>query len=131
MTRETLAVGHSDDAEWLRFWALDDFRDGSMLRRVVLTASQTEEAEIVATGAACSVTAAGGPRYLPHPGIRFVPIDGAPGSTLAIAWRSGQRSPLVERFLAAAADVRDRETGLLAVIEHPFDAPPAAHNRTV
>lgn len=130
MLREKLAVGRTDDAEWMRFWALDEFRDGTAARRVVLTASQTEEAEIISTGASCAVTAAGGARYLPHPGIRFVPIEDAPGSVLAIGRRAAHASPLVDRFLAAATDVRDREVGLLAGIERPFD-PPVSHNQTV
>jgi len=122
MAKEILAVGRSDDTEWQRFWALDDYRDGDADRRILRTASQTEEVEIIAAGAACAVTVAGAARYLPHPALRYVPVEGVEGSPLAIGWRSGERTPLVERFLAVASEVRDRETELRARIEHPFEA---------
>jgi DNA-binding transcriptional LysR family regulator len=122
MVKETLAVGRSEDAVWQRFWALDDHRAGDADRRILSTHSQTEEVEIIAAGAACAVTVAGAVRYLPHPALRYVPIEGVEGCSLAIGWRAGGRTPLVERFLAVATEVRDRETELLARIEHPFDA---------
>jgi len=68
------------------------------------------------------VTVAGAARYLPHPALRYVPIDGVEGSALAVGWRVGERTPLVERFLAVATEVRDREIELRARIEHPFAA---------
>ena len=120
MVKETLAVGRSEDSEWQRFWSLDDYRVDAADRRILATASQTEEVEIIAAGAACAMTVAGAARYLPHPALRYVPIEGVEGCSLAVGWRAGQRTPLVDRFLAVATEVRDRETELLARIEHPF-----------
>jgi len=120
MVKETLAVGRSEDSEWQRFWSLDDYRVDAADRRILATASQTEEVEIIAAGAACAMTVAGAARYLPHPALRYVPIEGVEGCSLAVGWRAGQRKPLVDRFLAVATEVRDRETELLARIEHPF-----------
>ena len=120
MVKETLAVGRSEDSEWQRFWSLDDYRVDGADRRILATASQTEEATVIAAGAACAVTVAGAVRYLPHPALRYVPIEGVEGCSLAVGWRAGQRTPLVDRFLEVATEVRDRETELLARIEHPF-----------
>jgi DNA-binding transcriptional LysR family regulator len=120
MVKETLAVGRSEDSEWQRFWALDDYRVDAADRRILRTASQTEEVEIIAAGAACAMTVAGAARYLPHPALSYVPVEGVEGCSLAVGWRAGQRTPLVDRFLAVATEVRDRETELLARIEHPF-----------
>ena len=120
MVKETLAVGRSEDSEWQRFWALDDYRVDAADRRILATTSQTEEATVIAAGAACAVTVAGAVRYLPHPALRYVPIEGVEGCSLAVGWRAGQRTPLVDRFLEVATEVRDRETELLARIEHPF-----------
>lgn len=131
LVKEKLAVGRSDDTAWQGFWVLDDHRDGTSDRRVLLTGTQTEEAEMIAAGVAVAVTASGATRYLPHPAIRYIPIDGAAGSELSMGWRRGRRTPLVERFLAAARTVRDREVEIRGRIEQPAANNEPANNESV
>ncbi|MFC0623598.1 LysR substrate-binding domain-containing protein [Kribbella deserti] len=115
---EPLAIGRSNDQVWRSFWTLEDYRDGVPAKVVRETSSQTEELEIVASGLACSVTCASAARYTQHPRVRYLPIDGVPGSALTIGWR--HRTPLVDDFLATARAVRAAEPELVAAIEQPF-----------
>ncbi|MCW0214828.1 MAG: LysR substrate-binding domain-containing protein [Pseudonocardia sp.] len=47
-------------------------------------------------------------RFFPHPGVRYVPLDGPP-ATVAVATRPGDRREMVAVFrAAAAADLPDR-----------------------
>jgi DNA-binding transcriptional LysR family regulator len=120
-----LAIGITPDAAWRGFWTLADQRGGGEPPRAVRTHSQTEENEIVAAGEACSITAAGVARYMPHAGIRYIPISGIDGSAAALAWHADRHTALVDRFIAVARQARDRETAIVTQIEHPFDQTPA------
>lgn len=117
-----ITIGRTDDAAWQRFWALEDHRPGHSPARIVYTNSQTEELEVVATGVACSVTPAGAARYVPHPGVRYIPIRDIPGAPVALAWRRDCPSLLARRFAATARETRDRERDLMRRIESPFGA---------
>jgi DNA-binding transcriptional LysR family regulator len=116
---EPIAVGESDDVAAERFWTLDAYRDPGAPRRIVHAHSVTEELSLVSAGVACAITSAAQARYTPHPSVRYVPIEDAPGAELALAWRKDARGPLVDRFLEAARAVRERETELVHAIEHP------------
>jgi len=115
-----LAIGMTPDAAWRDFWTLAAHRAGGGVPRLVRTHSQTEETEIVAAGEACSITAACVARYIPHAGIRYVPISGIDGSAAALAWHADRRTALVDRFVSVAREVRARERELVSRIEHPF-----------
>lgn len=117
---EPIAVGRSPDPAWERYWRLDDYRDGTPAPVILPTGSHTEELELIAAGVACMPTSAAAARWTPHPGVRFIPIDDVPGSTLGVAWRRDRHSPLVEFFVAVARDVRERERAIIDAIEHPF-----------
>ncbi|WP_106434105.1 LysR family transcriptional regulator [Streptomyces sp. e14] len=116
---EPLAIGRTTDAVWRRFWTLDDHRGGRPPRVVRETTSPTEELQLVAAGLACTITVVGARRHTPLAGVRYVPLTGLPGSTVAVAWRRGHRSPGVERFVAVAQQVRDRESAIVRAIEAP------------
>ncbi|MGA5193110.1 LysR family transcriptional regulator [Streptomyces exfoliatus] len=120
LVAEPLVVGRSADRAWQRYWTLDAYRGGAAPRLVTETSSQTEEVLMIAAGLAVAVTVAGLERFAPHQGVRYVPLDGVAGSTLSVAWRRGHRTPAVDRFVAVAKEVRDRETAVVAAIEHPF-----------
>ncbi|WP_239696266.1 hypothetical protein [Streptomyces sp. Ncost-T6T-1] len=51
--------------------------------------------------------------------MRYIPLTGAPGSTVAVAWRRGLRGPGVEQFAAVAQQVRDRESAIVRALEAP------------
>jgi DNA-binding transcriptional LysR family regulator len=124
---EPIVLGRSTDPAWRRFWLLDDYRAGKPASRIRNSTSHTEELELVAAGLAVTVTVAGAARYTPHAGLRFVSIRDIPGSVGAVAWCRKRQSSLVERFVAVAEDVRDREAAIVAMIEQgagPDDAGP-------
>jgi DNA-binding transcriptional LysR family regulator len=110
---EPVTVGRSADQEWQSYWALDRYRSGRPAPGLVHCSSVTEEAELVAAGAAVAVTVAGAARYTPHPGIVFLPIADVPPNRLGVAWRRGARDPEVATFLQVAQEVRDRETAIV------------------
>lgn len=124
---ETITVAQSVDTVSRDYWTLADYPHSGP-REIINTGSHTEELELVAAGVACTITVAAAARYTPHPGVRYVRIDGVSGSTVAVAWRTGQSGPLVERFVDVARDVRDREAGLVRDIERP---PLVDQSRTV
>ncbi|WTL15284.1 LysR family substrate-binding domain-containing protein [Kribbella sp. NBC_01505] len=117
---EPIAMGRSTDGVYRRFWSLEDYRAGKPVTRVRSTNTHTEELEIVAAGLAVTVTAAAAARYTPHSGVRVIPIDDITGTAVALGWRVAERGVLVDHFLQVAAEVRDRETELVARIEQPF-----------
>lgn len=112
---ERLVMGASPDAAWRGYWTLDAHRPPGVPRRVLDSATQSEEVEMVAAGVAVTVTVAGLERYVGRGGLRYVPIADAPGSVLAIAWRAD--GPAVRRFTETALAVRDEEAGLVEMIE--------------
>jgi DNA-binding transcriptional LysR family regulator len=116
---EPIAVGESDDLAAESFWTLDAYREPGAPRRILHAHSVTEELSLVSAGVACAITGAAIARYTPHPSVRYVPIEDAPGAELALAWRKDAAGPLVESFLEAARAVRERETELVHAIEHP------------
>lgn len=117
----TLAIGKTSDRGWRDFWAMTDYRpEGAQLPLILQTSSQTEENEIVASGAASCVTAACIARYVPHPNIRNVRIADVTGSAVVLAWRAEANTSAAQNFVSVALEVRDREQDLLRAIEHPF-----------
>lgn len=119
-----ITLSQTADPIYRSFWVLDSFRADGPAPQIVETSSITEEAQLVATGTAVCVTAAAAARYVPHPGICYVPISDAPRSELALVWREGHESVLTARFRECATEVRDREPELLDLIENPFRAAP-------
>ncbi|MGH3735415.1 MAG: LysR family transcriptional regulator [Micromonosporaceae bacterium] len=116
---EPVVVAGATDEVWRTFWRLDAHRDGRPPRKVIDTTSHTEELALVAAGVACMVTAAAAVRYTPHPSVRYLALTDVAGSTLAVAWRRGRRTAVVDRFVEVARTVRDRETETVHAIEHP------------
>lgn len=116
---EPIAVARTVDIAWRNFWTLSAYRGGRNPTTLIETASHTEEMEIVAAGVACNVTPAAAARYTPHAGVRFIPIDDVPGSAVAVAWRAGALTQVVEQFVQTVRSVRDRETEIVTAIENP------------
>jgi DNA-binding transcriptional LysR family regulator len=115
-----LAVGRSTDEEYRRFWSLRDFRSDVTEPLLRPTTTNTEEIELVAAGLACTVNPAAFMRYLPHSGVRYIPIIDVPGSSVAVAWRKDRSSPLALAFNRVAHQVAICETAIVKAIENPF-----------
>ena len=116
---ETLTYSGSQDAVYRDFWLLNDFRDGKSEPKTVETTSLTEDLQLVASGGAVGLIVAAARRYVNHPKVRFLVIEDTAGSTLSLAWREGDVSPLAERLRAVVRTVRDRETETIDMLEHP------------
>lgn len=116
---EPLTMSHTEDQTYRAFWLLEGARDGTPPPEVVVTRSVTEEVQLVATGTAVAITAAAATRYAGNPSIRYVPVSDSPRSTVAVAWRTGDDSALIQRFCECALEVRDREVEIVAKIENP------------
>ena len=110
-----LTLSDTTDEVYRAFWGLYDARDQP--GRFVAVSSVTEETSLVAAGAAIGVTGAAITAYAPSPGITFLPIEDWPGSTVALGWHLGERSPVVARFVDTVCAVRDRERGIVERIE--------------
>jgi DNA-binding transcriptional LysR family regulator len=119
LIEEPIAMRETGDAAAQAFWTLDAYREPGAQGRIVAAHSVTEELSLVAAGLACAITSAASARYTPHPSVRYIPIDDAPGAELSLAWREDARNALVERFLETARAVREREAELVRAIEHP------------
>jgi DNA-binding transcriptional LysR family regulator len=115
-----LAVGRSSDAEYRRFWSLQDYRTGQTEPLLRPTTTNTEEIELIAAGLAATVNPAAIQRYIPHAGVRYIPIVDVPGSAVAIAWRRDSSNPLAAAFNQVAQQVRRSEAAVVYAIEHPF-----------
>lgn len=115
-----LAVGRSTDEQYRRFWTLQDYRSDLTEPLLRPTTTNTEEIELIAAGLACTVNPAAIMRYIPHAGVRFVPIVDVPGSAVAVAWRRDAGNPLAVAFNRVAQQVRRGEPELVYAIENPF-----------
>jgi DNA-binding transcriptional LysR family regulator len=60
--------------------------------------------EYVAAGRGVSLCPASAETYHARPGITFVPSSGVPATPLCLAWRAGDPSPAVQRFIAVAGE---------------------------
>lgn len=117
LVQETLSVSDTPDEVYKAFWSLAAARDASTAGRLLPVVSVTEEASLVANGAAVAVTSSAAQSYVTLPGVRHVPIEDWPPSTVTVAWHEGERSPLVARFVRTACDVRDSQTDLVRLLE--------------
>jgi len=115
---QTITAPRTADAEWRNFWTLRDsgLPEDQLPRIGYVTSSVEEEMEIVTAGLAISVTMISMARFAPRTSIVYRPIVDVPGSSLALAWRR-QGTAVTEAFRAVAAEVRDRETDIVATIE--------------
>lgn len=118
LVRETLTLSDTTDEVYKAFWSLAAARDpNSDAGRILPVVSVTEEASLVANGAAVAVTSSAAQSYVTLPGVKHLRIEDWPPSTVALAWHEGERSPVVGRFVSIACAVRDREADLIRSLE--------------
>ncbi|WP_409436298.1 LysR family transcriptional regulator [Mycobacterium sp. SMC-14] len=118
LVADPITNGDTLDEAYRAFWCLEAARDESTKARFVPINSITEEAQLVAAGAAIAVTSAVVMHHMPMPGVEFLEINDWPGSAIALAWHRDERSPLVTQFLHTALAVRDRESELVHTMEN-------------
>ena len=117
LVHETLTLSDTPDEVYKAFWSLAAARDAAGSGRLHPVVSVTEEASLVANGAAVAVTSSAAQTFVTLPGIRHLPIEDWPPSTVAVAWHEGERSPVVAHFVRTACAVRDREVELVRSLE--------------
>ncbi len=90
------------------YWlAIDQRRGRPPLIGAEIT-STDETYEALVDGRGICLLAAGNAPSLMRGGIITRPVDGVPGSRLALAWRSGRDGPVVRAYVAAASQVAER-----------------------
>lgn len=115
-----LTIGRSTDLCYRSFWGLEEYRSSAAKLVVRASTTNSEEIELIAAGFACTVNPAAVMRYLPHAGVRHLPILDVPGSAVAVAWRRDRESPAATAFQTIASEVARRERDVVARIERPF-----------
>jgi DNA-binding transcriptional LysR family regulator len=113
---EPLTLSDTTDEVYRSWWSLQDTRSGPP-PRIHPVSSVTEEIALVATGMAASVTSSAAATYTPMPGVRYLPLEGWPGSTVALGWHLGERSRIIAGFVDIVCAVRDREADLISQLE--------------
>jgi DNA-binding transcriptional LysR family regulator len=89
---------------WRDDWLLSP-RPGGAPPVIGATARTIDEwREYVIAGRGVSLCPASAETFHARPGIRFVPGSGVPATPLCVAWRAGDTSPAVRRFIAVARE---------------------------
>ena len=109
---EPLVVARKTTPEWDDFWLLCRER-GSRPRIGATAGSIVEEMETVAAGSAATFFPASGARLHPHPGIRFLPINGGPRTVVALAWRDKSLSAPARLFIDVVDGVVSTDVALM------------------
>jgi DNA-binding transcriptional LysR family regulator len=92
------------------FWSLEEFRGGNPLQGGTRINSVEEAFGAVAAGLAITCQAESAVRAVGtgFPGLRFVPLRGAPQAQVAVAWRSSRETSLARMFVQTALEVGGR-----------------------
>jgi len=121
-------VSHSPavSATWRDFWMLTD-QLGSRPEIHEHAADDMDDwLHLIARGEAIDTCPTLVSRYYAWPGVRYVPLVGAPPATLALVHRRGVREPLVQAFVEVAVEVAARVSGPLP---EPAATPAASRAR--
>lgn len=121
---ELIMAPRTDDAIWEAFWTLRDtgLDEAHLPRSERSASSMEEELEAVSAGQAITITSLSMSRFAPRPTIVFIPVEDVSGSALALAWRD-PGTALTQALRSVVAEVRDRETSLVARIETATGVP--------
>ena len=99
-----LATDGCDPAAWRDDWLVSPRPSGG--RPVIGATARTidEWREYVVAGRGVSLCPASAETFHARPGLAFVPSRGVPRSPLCLAWRAGDTSPAVLRFVKVAIE---------------------------
>jgi DNA-binding transcriptional LysR family regulator len=112
----------SPDPVWNDFWSAG-------CSRTVDARTLEATLEMISARRAVAISAAGWARFYPRPGVRNLPVPGLPPSEVALAWRRGEDSALVRRFVDIALATARANPALLRAIERPALGGPARSPR--
>ncbi|WP_406630870.1 LysR family transcriptional regulator [Amycolatopsis sp. WGS_07] len=95
-------VGRRAPEYWRDFWLAADCRGPHPVRLGAEVSSVDECFEAILSRRGIAFTQASTQRFYDRPGLAFVPVDGLPPSTVAIAWRNDLDAQPVRDFVDAA-----------------------------
>jgi DNA-binding transcriptional LysR family regulator len=121
---QPLIAPSTEDPVWRNFWTLDAYRPAAthpapVVHLYAYVSSSASEFPAVALGSGCTLATTSTYRFVSSPFVRFVPIEGAPRSEVAVAWMTGNEDSRVHDFRKAAADARREHPEILESIERP------------
>lgn len=92
----------ASSGDWFTGWFFEPQRGGPAQLTDDAVATPSEMAAVVLMGGAVAPAAASFAAAFSLPGVRWISLTGAPPATLALAWRLGNRSPVVQAFRRTA-----------------------------
>lgn len=95
-------VGRRAPEYWRDFWLATDSRGSYPVKLGADVGSVDECFEAILAGRGVAFTQASTQRFYDRPGLAFIPVDGLPPSSLAIAWRNDMDAPPVNDFVETA-----------------------------
>ena len=95
-------VGRRAPDYWRDFWLAVDSRGEHEVKLGADVGSVDECFEAILAGRGMAFTQASTQRFYDRPGLAFIPVEGLPPSTLAIAWRNDMDAPPVDDFVETA-----------------------------
>lgn len=113
--REPVVIVRGTEPEFTDYWLLCKMRDESPLVGATVDTS-VEEIEAVAAGKGCSFAPASVARFVVHPEIRYLSIEGGPRSTVVLFWRNS-RTRAQEIFVDVTRRVVAHERAMIAALE--------------
>jgi len=112
LAQTTVVRPASPDPVWNDFWTAG-------CSQTVDARTLESALEMISARRAVAISAAGWARFYPRPGVRNLPVDGLSPSEVALAWRRGEASPLVRRFVDIALATARAHPELVRAIEQP------------
>ena len=109
------------------FWLAIDARTGRLPRVAAEVSAADEKLEIVSSGAAITLLAEGNADIYSREGIVCIPVSDLEPARLAIAWRCGDRGPVIRDFIQACRDAAGTQSGTAgptARVYHRHSPPP-------
>jgi DNA-binding transcriptional LysR family regulator len=96
------------------FWLGADHPGGRPRQRIIEVSSADETFEIVSSGGAIALLAAGNATLYSRPGVRCIPVTDLAPARLAIAWREADRRGVVADFVREATDAAESNDSITA-----------------
>lgn len=90
--------------EWRAHWSLDAYRGGPPVRHIEVSSARESLAAVAYSGAVDTIST-NSASFWAHPGVRFVPLEGAEPTSLALISAPHPRTPLIDAFREIVEEV--------------------------
>lgn len=109
-------AGEGAPSEWAAYWSLANERPG---RVAAYVQSIPESLAAVAYGGAFDTYPLTATRLYKHPGVRYIPVEDAPRSSLALATLAGNRTPTIRALRRCVMEVLETSLCYLPEARRP------------